>query len=113
MGGHFPLAAFEQRILADPDVLGMLYTGSLGRDEADRYSDLDIELSLRDAALATPERIAHYLGWLGQVQFVSVTPHAGGSPATPTSARTGSGSSSTSKARPTARPTRTFTGPPL
>jgi hypothetical protein len=78
MGGHFPLAAFEQRILADPDVLGMLYTGSLGRREPDCYSDLDIELWLRDEALAQPGRIAHYLGWLGQVQFVSVTPHAGG-----------------------------------
>jgi hypothetical protein len=26
MGVHFPLSDFEQRILADPNVLGMMYT---------------------------------------------------------------------------------------
>jgi len=28
MGVDFPLAHFEHRIMADPDVLGMLYCGS-------------------------------------------------------------------------------------
>ena len=71
MGVHFPLSDFEQRIMADPDVLGMLYTGSRGRGNADHYSDLDIMLWLRDEALAKPGRIEHYLGWLGEIRFVS------------------------------------------
>jgi hypothetical protein len=78
MGVHFPLADFEQRILADPDVLGMMYNGSLGRREMDRYSDLDISLWLRDEALAKPGRIEHYLAWLGQIQFVSWSQHDSG-----------------------------------
>jgi hypothetical protein len=75
---HFPLADFEQRILADPDVLGMLYGGSLGRGDTDRCSDLDITIWLRDEALAKPERIAHYLGWLGEIHFVSWSQHESG-----------------------------------
>jgi hypothetical protein len=78
MGVHFPLADFEQRIMADPDVLGMMYNGSLGRGEADRYSDLDISLWLRDEALAKPHRTEHYVGWLGEIQFVSLSPHDSG-----------------------------------
>jgi hypothetical protein len=78
MGVHFPLADFEQRIMADSDVLGMMYNGSLGRGEADRYSDLDISLWLRDEALAKGGRIEYYLNWLGEIQFVSVSPHASG-----------------------------------
>jgi len=71
VGVHFPLADFEQRIMAAPDVLGMLYCGSLGRGAADRCSDLDITLWLRDEALAKPGCIEHYLGWLGAIHFVS------------------------------------------
>lgn len=78
IGVDFPLADFEQRILADPDVLGMMYNGSLGRGEADRYSDLDISLCLRDEAFALPERIEHYLRWLGEIHFVSVSQHDSG-----------------------------------
>lgn len=78
MGRHFPLADFEQQILADPDVLGMLYNGSLGRDDADRCSDLDITIWLRDEALAKAGRIAHYLRWLGEIHFVSWSQHEAG-----------------------------------
>jgi hypothetical protein len=78
MGNHFPLADFEQRIIADPDVLGMLYAGSRGRGEADRYSDLDISLWLRDEALAKGGPIEHYLGWLGEIQFLSWSQHESG-----------------------------------
>lgn len=70
---RFPLADFEQRIMADPQVLGMLYCGSWGRSQADRYSDLDITLWLTDPAHAEPGRIAHYLSWLGEIQFISVS----------------------------------------
>jgi len=78
MGVHFPLADFEQRVMADPDVLGMLYAGSRGRGQADRCSDLDIMLWLRDKALAKPGRIEHYLGWLGEIQFVNWSQHESG-----------------------------------
>jgi len=71
MGVDFPLADFELRIMADPDVLGMMYCGSRGRGGADRYSDLDITIWLTDEALAKPDRIQHYLSWLGEIQFVS------------------------------------------
>lgn len=73
MGVHFQLVDFEQQILADPNVLGMMYNGSLGRGEADCYSDLDISLWLRDEALARPDNIEHYLSLLGQIQFVSIS----------------------------------------
>ncbi len=39
----FQLQDFEAAVLADGDVLGMLYSGSLGRGTADSYSDLDID----------------------------------------------------------------------
>lgn len=73
-GIHLPLADFERRILPDPDALGMLYCGSRGRDQADRYSDFSIMIWLSDEAYARPERIEHYLEWLGEIQFMSV-PH--------------------------------------
>jgi hypothetical protein len=75
MGVHFPLADFELRIIADPDVLGMMYNGSLGRGEADCYSDLDISLWVRDEVLVQPERIEHYLSLLGEIQFVNWSRH--------------------------------------
>src|SRR4029079_19036343 len=46
------LERFEAAVLADPAVLGVLYTGSLGRGTADRYSDLDLEVWLADDAFA-------------------------------------------------------------
>jgi len=71
LGVSFPLGDFTQQLLADRDVLGLLYAGSHGRGQADRCSDLDIMLWLRDEALAKGGRIEHYLGWLGEVRFVS------------------------------------------
>jgi len=73
MGVHFPLADFAQPIMTDPDVLGMLYCGSRGRGQADRYSDLDITIWLTDAAHAKPGRIEHYLRWLGEIQFLHMS----------------------------------------
>ena len=70
MGVHFPLADFEQRIAADPDVLGMLYVGSLGRGRADRCSDIDVTLWVRDEVLQTPKLLEHYMSWLGELHFV-------------------------------------------
>jgi hypothetical protein len=40
------LDRFEAAALADPSILGVLYTGSLGRGTADRFSDLDLEVWL-------------------------------------------------------------------
>ncbi len=70
MGVNFPLAEFERRIAADPDVLGMMYVGSLGRREADRCSDIDVTLWIRDEVIETPKLLEHYMGWLGELHFV-------------------------------------------
>jgi hypothetical protein len=75
LGKDFPLAAFEQRILADPDVLGMILTGSLGRGGGDRCSDIDFKLWVRDEAFSKPGLIAHYLGLLGEVQLMCSSKH--------------------------------------
>src|SRR5947209_1941744 len=70
-GNDFDLSAFEAAILRDPDVLGVLYTGSLGRGTADRYSDLDIEcwVSAQTYAAAATV-IPRLMGYLGVVHFV-------------------------------------------
>ena len=63
------LARFEAAVLADSSILGVLYTGSLGRGSADRYSDLDIEVWLTDDAWTDlPTMTSTLLAVLGQVQ---------------------------------------------
>jgi hypothetical protein len=53
--GHlFPLQAFEAAMRDDPEVRGVLYTGSLGGGTADGFSDLDIELWVTDARASRP-----------------------------------------------------------
>jgi hypothetical protein len=70
-GSDFPLDSFETAITKDPDILGVLYTGSLGGGTADRYSDLDIELWVTDRAFADAATLLpRLLGYLGTVQFV-------------------------------------------
>jgi hypothetical protein len=65
------LRQFEAAIQADQRVLGMLYTGSLGRGTADRFSDLDIEVWVTDAAYAEAETTAQeILGYLGAIQLL-------------------------------------------
>ncbi len=55
---------------ADEDVLGLLYWGSLGRGVADRYSDLDIEIWVRDEVFEDPaEKLEQILGRLGKIRF--------------------------------------------
>jgi hypothetical protein len=69
----FPISLrqFEAAIQADQRVLGMLYTGSLGRGTADRFSDLDIEVWVTDAAYAEVETTAQeILVYLGAIQFL-------------------------------------------
>src|SRR5438270_1050349 len=69
----FPISLreFEAAIQADQRVLGMLYTGSLGRGTADRFSDLDIEVWVTDAAYAEVETTTReILGYLGTIQFL-------------------------------------------
>ncbi len=66
-----PLRQFEAAIQADQRVLGMLYTGSLGRGTAGRFSDLDMEMWLTDAAYAEVETmVREILGALGAIQFL-------------------------------------------
>jgi hypothetical protein len=70
IGIDFPLAPFEQRIMADPDVLGLMYNGSFGRGEPDRWSDIDVKIWLREDVLARPQLLEHYMSYFGELQFV-------------------------------------------
>jgi hypothetical protein len=55
--------------MADPSVLGVLYTGSLGRGTTDRYSDLDLEVWLTDDAFADlPGKTRELLAVLGPIR---------------------------------------------
>jgi hypothetical protein len=70
-GNAFALGAFETAVQRDAEVLGVLYTGSLGRGTADRYSDLDIELWVTDQAFAdAPNVLRRLMGYLGTVHFM-------------------------------------------
>lgn len=70
-GNAFALGAFETAVQRDAEVLGVLYTGSLGRGTADRYSDLDIELWVADRAFAdAPNVLRRLMGHVGTVQFM-------------------------------------------
>ncbi len=65
-----PLQQFEAAVRAEQRVLGMLYTGSLGRGNADRFSDLDIELWVTADALVEADRTQlEILRYLGVVHF--------------------------------------------
>jgi hypothetical protein len=70
-GIYFPLDRFEHHVLQDPTVLGVWYTGSLGRGTGDRFSDLDIYVWLDDGAY--PGAASHraiLLATLGEIQFM-------------------------------------------
>jgi hypothetical protein len=67
----FPcLRPFEAIAQADPEVLGLIYTGSLGQGAFDRFSDLDIVVWVADAVLEQASaRVRQIMGWLGEVHF--------------------------------------------
>jgi predicted nucleotidyltransferase len=67
------LERFEAAILPDPAVLGVLYTGSLGRGTADRFSDLDLEVWLADDAFADlPAKTRDLHDVLGTIELFEV-----------------------------------------
>ena len=67
------LERFESAILSDPSVLGVLYTGSLGRGTADRFSDLDLEVWLADDAFADlPAKTRDFHTVLGTIELFEV-----------------------------------------
>jgi hypothetical protein len=64
------LRRFETAVLVDPAVLGVLYTGSLGRGTADRFSDLDIDVWLAEDAFAeVAAKTRELLSTLGTIQW--------------------------------------------
>jgi hypothetical protein len=68
-GKDFPMAAFEQAITSDRDILGAFYSGSQGRGTMDRYSDLDLMVWVTQAAYVEGRgKIEALLSTLGQVQ---------------------------------------------
>jgi predicted nucleotidyltransferase len=67
------LGRFEAAVLSDPSVLGVLYTGSLGRGTADRFSDLDLEVWLADEAFADlPSKTRALHDVLGTIELFEV-----------------------------------------
>lgn len=69
-----PLSQFESALQADPRVLGVIYTGSLGRGVADRFSDLDLELWVTDPAYDDVETtVRELLSPLGVIQWLMLT----------------------------------------
>jgi hypothetical protein len=65
------LTPFEATVLNDPSVLGVLYTGSLGRGIADRFSDLDIVAWVAGEAAADPDAtLQRLLARLGPIRLV-------------------------------------------
>jgi hypothetical protein len=69
----FPeLVAFEASAQNDATVLGVLYAGSQGRGDFDRFSDLDIKVWLADGSPQGPDRLLDILGWLGEVHYVCI-----------------------------------------
>jgi hypothetical protein len=67
------LERFEAEVQSDPSVLGVLYTGSLGRGTADRFSDLDLEVWLDDDAFADlPAKTRDLHAVLGGVELFEV-----------------------------------------
>ena len=66
-----PLDDFEHAILADPEVLGMFYYGSLGRGAATRYSDLDIFVSFSDdVVMPAHDKVRQLLELLGEIHWI-------------------------------------------
>jgi len=69
-----PLSQFEAALQADPRVLGGLYTGSLGRGTADRFSDLDLEIWVTNPAYDDVETtVRELLSPLGAIQWLMLT----------------------------------------
>jgi hypothetical protein len=52
-GCNFSLAALETAVWSDSEILGLLYTGSLGSGATDPCSDLDIDVWVTAEALDT------------------------------------------------------------
>lgn len=68
------LEGFEIAVAKDQEILGCLYTGSLGRQETDLFSDLDIELWVSEAVRTKIEaKLSELLQYLGSIQFVYYT----------------------------------------
>jgi hypothetical protein len=64
------LERFERAVLVDPDVLGVLFTGSLGRGTTDRSSDLDIYVWLTDEAYShVSAKSRELLSHLGEIKL--------------------------------------------
>jgi predicted nucleotidyltransferase len=65
------LRQFETAVLADPEVLGVLFTGSLGRGTSDNFSDLDIYVWLTDEAHANvTAKTRELLSCLGEIKLL-------------------------------------------
>src|SRR5947209_16605179 len=70
-GRFFSLVAFEASVQSDPEILGLLYTGSLGSGVTDPYSDLDLDVWITaEAWRRVDTKLREILATLGAIQFV-------------------------------------------
>lgn len=70
-GCFFSLVAFEATVQSDPEILGLLYSGSLGSGKTDLYSDLDMDVWISAGAYAQLDsKLEDVLTSLGSIQFV-------------------------------------------
>src|SRR5947209_12761827 len=70
-GCFFSLAAFEATVQSNSQILGLLYTGSLGSGAADPYSDLDIDVWVTARAFARVDtKLQEILSTLGTIRFI-------------------------------------------
>jgi hypothetical protein len=65
------LTDFESFIQKNRDIIAAMYTGSFGRGESDKYSDLDVELVVNDKFLSNVRKnINSLLGKLGEIKLI-------------------------------------------
>jgi hypothetical protein len=70
-GCNFSLAAFETTVQTDSEILGLLYTGSLGSGATDPYSDLDIDVWVTAEAFTRVDaKLREVVAVLGTIQFI-------------------------------------------
>jgi|TARA_B100001971_G_C18142520_1_gene511169 predicted nucleotidyltransferase len=68
---NIQLEEFENYIKKDKDIIAVMYAGSFGRGESDKYSDLDIELVVNDNFLSNVRKnIKFLLSKLGKIKLI-------------------------------------------
>ena len=68
-GRHFPIEDFVRAARADPSLVGLVHTGSVGHGGGDGYSDLDFELVYEASIPTARQRALELCAALGELRF--------------------------------------------